>query len=168
MNSILQCLNNTELLSQFMLQDKHLEGIASSKSRGEFANMLASLFRSMWRTNQPIQPSRFLARLRAYMQAHTRLGSATFRHGQQHDAEEFLNFVLTELGADVCVGPKTMSKVDEQSSLGTLRCSSFFFLLYFFGLNFFVYWEICTFKSHHFYIACKVSFSFRTMSGTTF
>lgn len=93
LNSIVQCLSNTELLKNYVVSGQYLKHI-QSESRGDVIRAFSNLLRDIWSgemtvadtTNFKSQIQRFAPRFMGY---------------SQQDAQEFLRYLLEGLHQDV-------------------------------------------------------------------
>jgi ubiquitin C-terminal hydrolase len=95
MNSVLQCLSHTRKLNEYMISNEF-----AKDSRGQFSTAFADINNALWLKNTPVKPTDFMN----FFQKHINLNAkerAWFKLGVQHDAQEFLNFLLDELSADL-------------------------------------------------------------------
>ncbi|XP_041982812.1 ubiquitin carboxyl-terminal hydrolase 8 isoform X2 [Aricia agestis] len=95
MNSIIQCLNNTNILVSYFCNGKYLECINRSHStRGAIAEELAAVVRALWSGQY-----RFIAAkdLRNEVGRHQR----AFRGSEQQDSHEFLTILMDWLHLDL-------------------------------------------------------------------
>ncbi|KAJ7992760.1 hypothetical protein DPEC_G00282010 [Dallia pectoralis] len=106
MNAVVQCLNNTDLLAEYLglelykldLNDKRTHGTVKSDAilpaRGEVTQRLASLVRALWTLEYTPQHSvEFKTIVSKY--------GSQFRGNSQHDALEFLLWLLDRVHEDV-------------------------------------------------------------------
>ena len=115
-NSIIQCLSHTQCFSEYFISEKHLKDIVLSdendKSKVMFLEEVGALFLNMAKSSSVIAPVHFLVSLRHYVLVHRTGNEDLFRLGQQHDAEEFLNFMITALSQNLSVAAVRYAKRD--------------------------------------------------------
>ena len=97
MNSALQVLFNTQPLSQYFRQDMHLKELNINNkmgTKGELARRYAELLKEIWTaSSRSIAPLKF----RFCVTKH----ATQFGGGNQHDTQEFLNYLLDSLHEDL-------------------------------------------------------------------
>uniref|UniRef100_A0A3B3QRG7 ubiquitinyl hydrolase 1 n=1 Tax=Paramormyrops kingsleyae TaxID=1676925 RepID=A0A3B3QRG7_9TELE len=94
MNAVVQCLSNTDLLAEYL----GLEKYRSDLNRGEVTEQLAALIRALWTLEYTPQLSvDFKTTVSKY--------SSQFRGNSQHDALEFLLWLLNRLHEDISSSP---------------------------------------------------------------
>ena len=111
MNAVLQCLRHTTLLADYFSSDqykldlRHHRKINSKKfsSSGEITEYLARLFKSVWSGNYTSQIS---ADFKAVVGKH----GSQYQGISQHDAQEFLLFLLDKIHEDVNIASKHKQK----------------------------------------------------------
>ncbi|XP_051987188.1 ubiquitin carboxyl-terminal hydrolase 43-like isoform X1 [Xyrauchen texanus] len=103
MNAVVQCLSNTDLLAEYLGLDRYkldlyrMNGIASSgdaREKGEVTEQLASLVRALW-------TFQYTPQLSAEFKMTVSKYGAQFRGNSQHDALEFLLWLLDCLHEDI-------------------------------------------------------------------
>ncbi|KAM3144034.1 hypothetical protein pb186bvf_003798 [Paramecium bursaria] len=97
MNSALQCLSHTELLSRYFLDlsfklEINIDNPLGSK--GKLVNGFAQLLRRLWLDNKSIYSPRLFKNIIGEIQQQ-------FQGNNQHDAQEFLTFLLDQLHEDL-------------------------------------------------------------------
>ncbi|KAK7601321.1 hypothetical protein V9T40_008762 [Parthenolecanium corni] len=91
MNSILQCLSSTKALKEYVMSKSYMKDINQD---GKLMNAFSSLISKMWlQSSGPVDVS-------AFKDVFQRLASQ-FAGYDQHDAQEFLRFLVDKLHADV-------------------------------------------------------------------
>ncbi|KAG0806200.1 hypothetical protein G6F57_011347 [Rhizopus arrhizus] len=97
MNSAIQCLSNTPLLTQWFLKDIYKKDINRSNPlglQGELAGAYAELVKSIWSTNNmTISPFAFKKIFEKF--------NSHFSGYEQQDSQEFLGFLLDGLHEDM-------------------------------------------------------------------
>ena len=100
MNSTLQCLSNIPGFREFFLRKKHLEELNTTRgqSKGELAKAFGALLVRLWQSKsegslnsvKPVQVKKIIGKV-----------ASRFSGYQQHDAQEFLLFLLDALHDDL-------------------------------------------------------------------
>ncbi|XP_030063959.1 ubiquitin carboxyl-terminal hydrolase 43 [Microcaecilia unicolor] len=114
MNAVLQCLSNTDLLAEFLGLEQYKAELARSgvnglvaKGEGEITEQLAALVRALWTLDYTPQLS---VEFKNVVSKH----GSQFRGNSQHDALEFLLWLLDKVHEDLNSSPgqkpKTLSK----------------------------------------------------------
>uniref|UniRef100_A0A3B4GYX8 ubiquitinyl hydrolase 1 n=1 Tax=Pundamilia nyererei TaxID=303518 RepID=A0A3B4GYX8_9CICH len=111
MNAVVQCLSNTDLLAEYLGLDDGTRHV-----RGEVTEHLASLVRALWTLEYTPQLSvDFKATVSKY--------GSQFRGNSQHDALEFLLWLLDRVHEDVILEvPSPDPSQSQQSSLTCPHC----------------------------------------------
>eukprot|EP01116_Phalansterium_solitarium_P023194 TRINITY_DN799_c0_g1_i1.p1 TRINITY_DN799_c0_g1~~TRINITY_DN799_c0_g1_i1.p1 ORF type:complete len:1375 (+),score=305.50 TRINITY_DN799_c0_g1_i1:156-4280(+) len=103
MNSVLQCLSNTEALSLFFRSESHLPLLNTQSplgSKGHLARQFGLLMRELWSKRfSYVVPRAFKSAVGQF--------APQFSGFQQHDAQEFLALLLDGLHEDVNVAQRT-------------------------------------------------------------
>ncbi|KAG5843993.1 ubiquitin carboxyl-terminal hydrolase 2-like [Anguilla rostrata] len=113
MNSILQCLSNTQELRDYCLHNSHQQDLnnnrrASTALMEEFAKLTQTLWRST--SSDAVSPSEFKTQIQKY--------APRFVGYNQQDAQEFLRFLLDGLHNDVNrVGVRPRLRVEDGDRL---------------------------------------------------
>lgn len=110
MNSILQCVSNTRPLMEYCLRNEYAGDLNTSLStmKGSLFKSFANVIKTMWKTNDIVVPSEMRSQIIRF--------APKFVGYAQHDAEEFLNYLLKGLHEDVnLVKKKASIKFDEQA-----------------------------------------------------
>lgn len=103
MNSVLQCLSNTELLARYFVSDEYINEINVHNvlgSKGHLAHAYAALVHAMWSGEfSKVSPGP--------VKQHVAKKAPAFMGFGQQDSQEFMNFLLDGLLEDLCrVHPK--------------------------------------------------------------
>jgi ubiquitin carboxyl-terminal hydrolase 8 len=97
MNSSLQCLSNTKLLTQYFLKNQHVSDLNRDNPlgmKGEIAYQYASLLKELWsRNGGSVVPRQFKKTLSKF--------APQFVGMRQHDSQELLAFLLDGLHEDL-------------------------------------------------------------------
>eukprot|EP00899_Mesostigma_viride_P011015 jgi/Mesvir1/19915/Mv13186-RA.1 len=113
MNAAVQSLSNTPALALFWLRDGARETIHSGRPKGRgLALAFSDLIKELWSRNPPpaVCPSQFLEQVRRW--------APQFKGGRQHDAQEFLRFLLDGLHVE-CNRIATVAPYKELEGKGT-------------------------------------------------
>ncbi|KAM4024963.1 ubiquitin carboxyl-terminal hydrolase 31 [Anomaloglossus baeobatrachus] len=102
MNAVLQCLSNTDLFAEFLGLEQYKESEASGSplpspgapDRGEVTEQLAKLLRSLWTMEYTPQHSREFKTV-------VSRNALQYRGTSQHDAQEFLLWLLDRVHEDL-------------------------------------------------------------------
>ncbi|XKL65429.1 hypothetical protein PGB90_008849 [Kerria lacca] len=109
MNSILQCLSSTKLLKDYVISKSYIKDINQD---GKLMDAFYHLLTKMWsQTSNPVDVSPF-------KDIFQRL-APQFAGYEQHDAQEFLRFLVDKLHADVnrvYTKPKNLPVIDDKLS----------------------------------------------------
>uniref|UniRef100_A0A8C5R6C2 ubiquitinyl hydrolase 1 n=1 Tax=Leptobrachium leishanense TaxID=445787 RepID=A0A8C5R6C2_9ANUR len=120
MNAVLQCLSNTELFAEFLGLEQYKDGeeeeeaggeqlpSPGAQDRGEVTEQLAKLLRSLWTLEYTPQHSRDF-------KAIVSRNALQYRGTSQHDAQEFLLWLLDRVHEDLnlVVKPKPRPPIEE-------------------------------------------------------
>ena len=90
MNSVIHCLSNTTLLTEYFLKSKYQEDINSEKIEHHIVNEWIRLIQAIWNNNCTIAPHSFNNTVNIIALKNGIL----FGGGEQHDFHEYLNFLL--------------------------------------------------------------------------
>ncbi|XP_042217507.1 ubiquitin carboxyl-terminal hydrolase 31-like isoform X2 [Homarus americanus] len=138
-NAVIQCLNHTDVLAEYFVLDQYKHDLArcnkiNSKkygTRGEITEQLAVLLKALWTL-------RYVPDLSMNFKNTVDKFESIYRGSQQHDAAEFLMFVLDKVHEDLNTASKrkykkiknTYGRPDEVVAAETLanhlRCNSSF------------------------------------------
>ncbi|RMX43957.1 hypothetical protein pdam_00019814 [Pocillopora damicornis] len=116
MNSIIQCLAHTDLLAEYFVMDQYKEDLKLRKgqtkkfgTRGEVTEKLALLLKSLWSSQYNSQiSSDFKSIVGKY--------GVQYRGYAQHDAQEFLLWLLDKVHEDLNRATKRKYKANKESS----------------------------------------------------
>ncbi|KAM3917181.1 ubiquitin carboxyl-terminal hydrolase 31 [Leptodactylus fuscus] len=121
MNAVLQCLSNTDLFAEFLGLEQYKESEASgsplpspgAQDRGEVTEQLAKLLRSLWTLEYTPQHSREFKTV-------VSRNALQYRGTSQHDAQEFLLWLLDRVHEDlnILVKHKPRPPVEEDLTGG--------------------------------------------------
>lgn len=107
MNAVLQCLSNTELVLSYFIMDQYKDDMRRSNkhtakkfgTKGELTEQLAALLKSLWTSNYtPEISNEFKATVAKY--------GCQYRGSSQHDAQEFLIWLLDKVHEDLNIAMK--------------------------------------------------------------
>ena len=92
MNSIVQCLSHTLPLRKFFVSNEYLHHL---NNRGDFSFAFKRVMVELWNTTSgpPVSPS--------YLKRQVRKAAPIFSDKRQHDAHEFMRFLLNELHEEI-------------------------------------------------------------------
>lgn len=116
-NTILQCLSNTDSFTEYFVRDYHKNDLKQNKKSvfrtsicGEVTEQLAYLLKSLWCGNYHGDISKeFKAIVGKY--------NDQYRGDHQHDAQEFLLWLLDRLHEDLCTVSKKKTKPSKVSEI---------------------------------------------------
>ncbi|XP_067315173.1 ubiquitin carboxyl-terminal hydrolase 43 [Pseudorasbora parva] len=123
MNAVVQCLSNTDLLAEYLGLEKYKPDLCHREmngfirrengqhERGEFTERLASLVRALW-------TFQYTPQLSAEFKMTVSKYGAQFRGNSQHDALEFLLWLLDRLHEDVNSSPTIPDGNNRSKSTG--------------------------------------------------
>ena len=97
MNSVLQCLSNTQLVRDYFVNGRHLADINKSNPlgfKGELAKSFSFLIRKLWSGEYEYYAPKKLRSVIASRSSH-------FGDNEQHDAHEFMSYLLDGLHEDL-------------------------------------------------------------------
>ncbi|XP_044732949.1 ubiquitin carboxyl-terminal hydrolase 31 isoform X1 [Chrysoperla carnea] len=138
MNAVLQCLAHTDILAEYFVLDQYKVDMSRRNklnarkfgTRGELTEQLALMLKALWACKySPELSTAFKATVERY--------GAQYRGTQQHDAQEFLLWILDKVHEDLNTASKkkykaikTLNRPDEVIAAETLanhvRCNSSF------------------------------------------
>lgn len=94
MNSILQCLSNTELLLKFIFSNKFSKSLNLERDETDLIIEFKKLLIKLWEKNNIFSPNKFLEELQSLSSIK---GRDEFTGFGQNDSQEFLQFLLEML-----------------------------------------------------------------------
>ena len=89
LNTSIQCLNNLELLSNYFLQNKHLDEIDKSFDKNQIAKEYSKLIHAIWSNTVAIEPKSFHIIIQKYVEQ--------FYGYDQQDSQESLSLIIDYL-----------------------------------------------------------------------
>ncbi|XP_077306308.1 ubiquitin carboxyl-terminal hydrolase 31 [Lithobates pipiens] len=114
MNAVLQCLSNTDLFAEFLGLEQYNEGSPlpspGTLDRGEVTEQLAKLLRSLWTLEYTPQHSRDFKTI-------VSRNALQYRGTSQHDAQEFLLWLLDRVHEDLNASGKNMPRPPVEEDL---------------------------------------------------
>lgn len=125
MNAVLQCLSHTDILAEYFVLDqykvdlKRRNKLTSRKfgTKGELTEQLALVLKALWTCKLESDWSATVG-FKAVVDRH----STQFRSAQQHDAQEFLNWLLDKVHEDLNTAPKRKYKTIKVGVVGCVWC----------------------------------------------
>uniref|UniRef100_A0A6A7G1W9 ubiquitinyl hydrolase 1 n=1 Tax=Hirondellea gigas TaxID=1518452 RepID=A0A6A7G1W9_9CRUS len=141
-NAIVQCLNHTDVLAEYFVLDAYKQDLrrcnrignrktTSGARRGEMTEQVAAVLKSLWSL-------RYVSDVSLALKACVDRHEASYRGGSQHDAAEFLMFLLGKVHDDLNTASKRKYKkiknsygrpdevVASETLNNHLRCNSSF------------------------------------------
>ena len=111
MNSVLQCLSNTELFVQYFVTDQYKQDMKGKTkqnakkygTKGEVTTNLARLLKSLWSQH-------YSASISSDLKAVVAKYGSQYRGTLQHDAQEFLLWLLDKVHEDLNIASKKKHK----------------------------------------------------------
>lgn len=118
MNAVLQCLSNTEQLVIYFISDQYKDDIKRNNkqnakkygTRGELTENLATLLKSLW-------TCRYASEISADFKATVGKYGNQYRGFAQHDAQEFLLWLLDKIHEDLNIAVKKKYRANKVRSL---------------------------------------------------
>lgn len=118
MNAVLQCLSNTEQLVIYFISDQYKDDIKRNNkqnakkygTRGELTENLATLLKSLW-------TCRYSSEISADFKATVGKYGNQYRGFAQHDAQEFLLWLLDKIHEDLNIAVKKKYRANKVRSL---------------------------------------------------
>ena len=110
-NAVIQCLCHTDVLAEYFVMDQYKRDLSRANkinskkygTRGEVTENLAVLLKSLWTL-------RYVPDLSIQLKSTVDKFSSIYRGNQQHDAAEFLMFVLDKVHEDLNTASKRKYK----------------------------------------------------------
>lgn len=112
MNAIIQCLSNTDMLAEYFVLEQYKQDLHRSKknnkkfgTKGEVTEQLACLMKAIWECRySPTHTTEFKKVVAKY--------GSQYRGNDQHDAQEFLLWLLDKVHEDLnCASKKKYKQV---------------------------------------------------------
>lgn len=118
MNAILQCLSNTERFVGYLITDQYAEDIKRNNkqnakkygTRGELTVHLATLLKSLW-------TCKYTPEISADFKAVVAKFGCQYRGCSQHDAQEFLMWLLDKVHEDLNIATKKKYRENKVSRI---------------------------------------------------
>lgn len=115
MNAVVQCLSNTDCMAEYFVTDQYREDLMRRNklakkfgSKGEITDQFANLLKSLWACKYtPDISSEFKSVIGKF--------ASQYRGYSQHDAQEFLLWLLDKVHEDLNIAPKKKYKVHKVS-----------------------------------------------------
>lgn len=93
-NSVIQCFSNTRAILEYSLSKQYLSEINTvSSMKGKFMKSFSQLIQALWKNNSVYRPTDFKNQVQDVQHR--------FQGNQQHDAMEFLHFLISSLHEEV-------------------------------------------------------------------
>nr|BAN21345.1 ubiquitin specific protease 2 [Riptortus pedestris] len=112
LNSVVQCLSNTRILKDYLVNREFLSEIRNSESRGALIKSFADVIAELWSgEGKIVNTSAFKAQIQRY--------APRFMGYNQQDSQEFLRYLLEGLHDDinrVAVKPRNLPEIDDNLS----------------------------------------------------
>lgn len=112
LNSVVQCLSNTRILRDFLINREFSSEIRTSESRGALIKSFADVISELWSgEGKIVNTSAFKAQIQRY--------APRFMGYNQQDAQEFLRYLLEGLHDDinrVNIKPRNLPEIDDNLS----------------------------------------------------
>ena len=111
MNAIIQCLSNTDMLAEYFVLEQYRQDLNRNKkhnkkfgTKGEVTEQLASLMKAIWECRySPSYTTEFKKVVAKY--------GSQYRGNDQHDAQEFLLWLLDKVHEDLNCASKKKYKL---------------------------------------------------------
>ena len=94
MNSAVQCLSNTTLLTDYFLTDTYLKNIKKNNDNCDLLIQWVRLMKGMWESDCIVSPNSFH---KTFRQLSLKNGRLSFTGFSQNDVQEFLTFTIDSL-----------------------------------------------------------------------
>ncbi|XP_055876421.1 uncharacterized protein LOC106075636 isoform X2 [Biomphalaria glabrata] len=113
MNAVLQCLSNTDSFTEYFVKDFFKNDLKNNKNgkkgvfrsnHGEVTEQLARLLKSLW-------SGKYTSEISKEFKSVVGKVNAQYKGDHQHDAQEFLLWLLDRIHEDVCVFSKRKTKL---------------------------------------------------------
>ncbi|XP_014277454.1 ubiquitin carboxyl-terminal hydrolase 2 isoform X4 [Halyomorpha halys] len=112
LNSVVQCLSNTKVLKEFLINKEFMSEIRNSESRGALIKSFSEVIMELWSgEGKVVNTTAFKAQIQRY--------APRFMGYNQQDAQEFLRYLLEGLHDDinrVAVKPRNLPEIDDNLS----------------------------------------------------
>lgn len=110
MNAVLQCLSNTDSFTEYFVTDMHMRDLRNNRNgnkkglgRGEVTDQLGVLLKSLW-------SNKYSTEVSSTFKTAVGKSNSQYKGSSQHDAQEFLLWLLDRIHEDLASSSKKKAK----------------------------------------------------------